>query len=494
MISDGELLRRYLETGAESAFTELVQRHINIVYHAALRRVGGNAHAADDVAQRIFTDLARKAKSLRDRPNLAGWLYTSTRFAAADTVRAEQRRRVYEERAHAMHALDSPAPGEADRFEPFLDEVMDLLNEQDRDAVLLHFFEGRSFAEVGTTFSLSADAARMRVNRALERLRAAFAERGITSTAAALGTALSAQSALAAPAPLALSVAGHALSHAGAGAAVIPRLIQAAKLSPLITGAVTIVLLAIAGFALRPRPPAAAFATTNALRAPAVNAAQEPITESNTSTSNPSAPAAGSTLAAPISEGALANFSGAEKNILAILWSRQKSAPLTPGIRSTLRIGQQAPNFSGLVPLVKKRLIEQRADQGPVSLTPVGLTFCEAHRAEIEAHPVSANLRAAPDFAGLSAAEKDLLKMLWVQQVNTPPQPGVRVGLMIGPESLVFEACDPLLGHGLVALGPKTGMIYLTAAGRAYCEAHRPVLKAHAIFTLAGKSLSPVAP
>ncbi len=76
MLSDGELLRRYVNEGSEAAFTELVQRHINVVYGSALRRVGRNAHAADDVTQRVFTDLARKANSLKGRANLGGWLYT----------------------------------------------------------------------------------------------------------------------------------------------------------------------------------------------------------------------------------------------------------------------------------------------------------------------------------------------------------------------------------------------------------------------------------
>ena len=68
MLSDGELLRRYAEDGSQAAFAELVQRHINMVYLAALRRVGRNAHTADDVTQSVFTDLARKARSLRNRP------------------------------------------------------------------------------------------------------------------------------------------------------------------------------------------------------------------------------------------------------------------------------------------------------------------------------------------------------------------------------------------------------------------------------------------
>ena len=78
MADDAELLRRYVEEGANDAFSELVQRHINFVYSAALRQLNGDAHLAADATQLAFTDLARKAKSLLDHRMLAGWLFTST--------------------------------------------------------------------------------------------------------------------------------------------------------------------------------------------------------------------------------------------------------------------------------------------------------------------------------------------------------------------------------------------------------------------------------
>ena len=56
MIPDGELLRRYAETNSESAFTELVERHLPLVYSAALRQVNGDAHLAQDVAQTVFAE------------------------------------------------------------------------------------------------------------------------------------------------------------------------------------------------------------------------------------------------------------------------------------------------------------------------------------------------------------------------------------------------------------------------------------------------------
>src|SRR5439155_10685262 len=105
MKGDTELLRRYVEDHSEAAFAELVRLHLNLVYCAALRQVGGDAHRAKDVAQTVFTDLARKARSLTGRATLTGWLHTSTRFAAAKLRRADFSRQQHEQEATTMHAL-----------------------------------------------------------------------------------------------------------------------------------------------------------------------------------------------------------------------------------------------------------------------------------------------------------------------------------------------------------------------------------------------------
>src|SRR3954471_3896988 len=107
MDEDAELLRRYAAEKSEEAFAALVQRHLNLVYSVALRQVNGDAHLAEDVAQQVFTALARKAAALAERPALSGWLYRSTRFAASDIVRVERRRRGRESEAHTMHELSS---------------------------------------------------------------------------------------------------------------------------------------------------------------------------------------------------------------------------------------------------------------------------------------------------------------------------------------------------------------------------------------------------
>jgi len=234
MSDDAELLRRYAEQRSEAAFAELVRRHLNLVYSAALRLTRGDTHRAEDVAQMVFTDLARKAAALSRRPVLAGWLYTSTHYATAKILRTEQRRQTREQEAQVMHELLSNTAPEADwdRLRPVLDAAMRELSERDREAVLLRFFEGRGFAEVGARLNLTENAARMRVDRALDKLRVRLSEHSVTSTAAALAIALASQAVVAAPAGLAASVTGAALTTAatGGGAWAVLQFIAANKL------------------------------------------------------------------------------------------------------------------------------------------------------------------------------------------------------------------------------------------------------------------------
>lgn len=216
MTTDAELLRRYAEEKSEAAFGELVRRQVNLVYAVALRQCGGDASLAQDVTQRVFTDLARKARQLSGRAMLGGWLYRSTWFAASDVVRTERRRRAREQEAQAMQDAAKPAATDADweNLAPLLDQCVGELSERDRDAVVARFFEGKTFSEIGAMLRLTEDAARMRVERALDKLRATLVRRGATSTSAALGLALANQAATAAPAGVAASIAGTALTAA----------------------------------------------------------------------------------------------------------------------------------------------------------------------------------------------------------------------------------------------------------------------------------------
>lgn len=225
MNADATLLREYAENGSEPAFAELVRGHVDLVYGAALRRTGGDAHRAAEVAQRVFTQLARHAGKLSRHTALSGWLHTATRNAALNLMISDQRRKLRE--AEAV-ALDVPASSgdqvDWDRVGPVLDDAIDELAEGDRAAVVLRFLEQRAFAEIGRALQLSEDAARMRTERALHKLRTALARRGITSTAAALGTAVSSQALVVAPSGLAVAITTQALATGAAGVGLLSSL------------------------------------------------------------------------------------------------------------------------------------------------------------------------------------------------------------------------------------------------------------------------------
>ena len=249
MSDDSELLRRYAEARSQDAFAELVQRHLTLVYSTALRQAGGDAHLAQDVTQMVFTDLARKAAALARRPVLAGWLHTSTRFAAAKVVRTERRRQAREEKAHAQEEIlrDPDASLDWERVRPVIDDALGELGELDREVVLLRYFEGQPLAAVGVRLAVTESAARSRVDRALDKLRAVLARRGVTSTSAALGVALANQASVAAPAGLAANVTGAAITAAAAGVGGLAGLLIFMSTSKISLGVIGVVALLATG-------------------------------------------------------------------------------------------------------------------------------------------------------------------------------------------------------------------------------------------------------
>ncbi len=248
MMDDGQLLRQYIDTQSEAAFAELVQRHLSLVYYAALRRLGGNVHGAEEVAQRVFILLARKANVLFGHPTLAGWLYTAVNLESSSFIRAAARRQAREESARALLEADlqSNPICDGEHLRPIVDEAMMALGSSDREAVLLRFLEGRPYAEVADKLGISEAAAQKRVDRALERLRRLLARQKVTSTSAALAIALASQAALAAPATLAASIPGAAFAAAsggGLGLVGLLNLMSTTKLTSGVAGFVAITTL-----------------------------------------------------------------------------------------------------------------------------------------------------------------------------------------------------------------------------------------------------------
>ncbi|HEY3857864.1 MAG TPA: sigma-70 family RNA polymerase sigma factor [Verrucomicrobiae bacterium] len=216
MNDEAKQLRRFAEQGDEDAFNEIVANHFALVYSTALRQLNGDAQLAQDVAQIVFMDLARKARWLPSDVVLAGWLYKAARLSAAKVVRTEQRRRSREQEASQMKYHETETPPDWERLRPVLDAAIGKLNAKERDAVLLHYFEQKSFRAVGSFLGLSDDAAQKRVSRALDKLRAILIRGGVGVSISSLSTFLSAGTVPLAPAGLALTVAKSSLRQAAA--------------------------------------------------------------------------------------------------------------------------------------------------------------------------------------------------------------------------------------------------------------------------------------
>jgi RNA polymerase sigma factor (sigma-70 family) len=203
--NDHNLLGQFTTEQLQDAFTELVNRHMNLVYSAALRQVR-SPQLAEEVSQTVFTHLARNAAKLTPDTILTAWLYQVTRHAAIDVIRSEARRQAREQIAFQMSDMNDPSPGWT-HIEPLLDEAMQSLDATDRTAILLRYFENKSLREVGEALGASEDAAQKRVSRAVERLREFFLERRVTVGASGLAALVSANAIQAAPAGLAAAVA-----------------------------------------------------------------------------------------------------------------------------------------------------------------------------------------------------------------------------------------------------------------------------------------------
>ena len=203
--NDLELLGEFARDHSQDAFTALVNRHLGLVYSAALRQVR-STHLAEEIAQTVFTSLARNAAKLTPDTILTAWLYRATRNASVDVIRSEARRQAREQLAHQMSALDD-SPADWSHIEPLLDEAMDSLDEKDRTAILLRFFENKSLQEVGAALGTSDDAAQKRVSRAVDQLREFFSKRKVAVAGTALVALLSANAVQATPAALVSTVA-----------------------------------------------------------------------------------------------------------------------------------------------------------------------------------------------------------------------------------------------------------------------------------------------
>jgi RNA polymerase sigma factor (sigma-70 family) len=247
--TDQELLRDYSTSRSEPAFAELARRHVDFVYSAALRMLR-DTHLAEDVTQGVFMALAQAAAQLAEHPVLSGWLHRTARNLAVKAIRTDARRRAREHEAAAMNELLS---GESDasweQIAPHLDDALGELDDPDRDALLLRYFERKSAREMAETLGISDEAAQKRVSRATERLREVFAKRGIAVGAGGLAVVLAANTVQSAPVGLVATISAAAAAGTAVTAASITSAATTIAMTTLqkVIVSTTIALIAGAG-------------------------------------------------------------------------------------------------------------------------------------------------------------------------------------------------------------------------------------------------------
>jgi len=244
MTDTKELLAQYITDGSEAAFRELVSRYVDLVYSAAIRLVNGDPHSAEDITQTVFADLARLANGLKGGVMLGGWLHRHTCFVASNVLRKERRRVERERQAVEMNTNEDHSTANLASVAPVLDEAVNELSAEDRSAILLRFFEQKDYRSVGQALGSNEEAARKRVDRALEKLHGLLTTRGVTLSGASLATLLTAQATSAAPAGLALTVSSAALASAAAGAGTTLTAIKIMTMTKLKVGIVTAAVVA----------------------------------------------------------------------------------------------------------------------------------------------------------------------------------------------------------------------------------------------------------
>jgi RNA polymerase sigma factor (sigma-70 family) len=266
MDDDLTLLNRFAKFRDDDAFTELVRRHLDLVYGVCLRRTD-NRELAEELVQNVFASLARKADSLKPGVLVVGWLHRAAHLESISAYRIESSRQ-----RNMKNFMDSPLfndsePARYREISPYLDQALDALAPSDRDVILLRFSSDLTLQQIGRALGKSESATQRHLQRILEKLAAILRRRGVTTSATALALMLGADFAKAAPASLSAAlISKTAIASATSSGLAIVKFTTALyimknKAIIIVTGCLLFAGGSIAYVNTRPSPsPAAAFA------------------------------------------------------------------------------------------------------------------------------------------------------------------------------------------------------------------------------------------
>ena len=188
LMSDWELLQKYVKERSNDAMNVLVQRHAGMVHGVAQRELR-DAALADDVTQAVFLVLMRRAKALSRKTVIAGWLFRAALYASSDVRKQRKRRETHEQEAARMRTEQTGMPVDAGAAE-VLNRALAKLSSSDRDTLILRYLEDQSVAEIAAGLRSTENAVRQRIFRALARLEVQMAQCGHAVSATALAGTL----------------------------------------------------------------------------------------------------------------------------------------------------------------------------------------------------------------------------------------------------------------------------------------------------------------
>ncbi len=254
---DAQLLERFALHRDEAAFEALVQRFGPMVL-GVCRRVLGDSDLTEDAFQATFLALALHAHAIRHRDRLGSWLY-GVAYRTATKARVQAARRRARERKVRPPRPAGPLEEVMRRdLRSALDEEVSRLPDKYRGPFVLCYLEGLTNEEAARALGCPPGTVFTRLARARALLRGRLVRRGVTLSAAALGTAASEEATAAVPAALMGSTrraaAAVAAGKAAAGGEVSTRavalaegVVRAMYLGKLKTAAVLLLAVAVLG-------------------------------------------------------------------------------------------------------------------------------------------------------------------------------------------------------------------------------------------------------